>query len=679
MNKSAKHVVELAGSRRSRSGRAFTLTELLLAVGALALLSVAVAQVFALTSKTVQAGRRQSAVNTKAAAVERQLRADLSSITREGFLVIRNQWTTFIADPNSPNPLTDQPGAAPLVAGDPAPRPRRIDELLFFSKGNFVSKREPVVSGEVVRADAAMIYYGHGSGQVPGVDGRDPTAPVGSGWNTPVDLADPNPISDANALPVAPPHAFQTPFSPQRYAADWVLARREVLLTPPSNQIRSAGTSGINPALVQDGPGQIGMQPAIDSVVNASAFAFTPPVAFAGLAVQPGARTLSSGAVDIAGTTLAETRAQVLQVDATSFGFGSPVLDPRRLRINSPTTSFGFFFSPELSSMQNRMNSALPTSWFGYSRMRVEPVAPNLMGWAWAGRPAGQRSSELERADQLMVSSGAFVPGCSEFIVEWSFGLENVAEPSIKTVFDARLGGGARPARGPRTNAGDPGAVPVNSVYWHGLRRDVRDLNDNIIARTVPYRDYYRRPVEEIPATGSPDPYYQSLRDGYYYSLPVRLRDGTLRKVPHVVRPPVVESLEQFNFGNPAATPALYLATFGYIDPTWKPETRLTVGTGTNIRPVLAFDSDDDGVYEPNNGDVRAVDLVRDVNGNGRYDVDDGDIIKLNEPETVPWAWPKMIRVTFSIADPGNEGQNAAEQTFQVIVNLPADQPATTN
>lgn len=679
MNKSAKQVVELAGSRRSRAGRAFTLTELLLAVGALALLSVAVAQVFSLTSKTVQAGRRQSAINTKAAAIERQLRADLSSITREGFLVIRNQWTTFISDPNNPNPLTDLPGPSPLVAGDPAPRPRRIDELLFFSKGNFVSKREPVVSGEVVRADAAMIYYGHGSGQIPGVDGRDPTAPAGSGWNTPINLGDPNPISDGSALPVAPPHGFQAPFSPQRYAADWVLARREVLLTPASNQIRTPGTSGINPALVQDGPGQIGMQPAMDSVVNTSAFAFAPPVSFAGLAVQPGARALASGAVDIAGTTLAETRAQVLQVDVTSFSFGSPALDPRRLRISVPATPFGFFFSGELTAMQNRMNSALPAPWFGYSRMRVEPVAPNLMGWGWAGRPTTQRSSELERADQLMVSSGAFVPGCSEFIVEWSFGLENVAEPSIQTVFDGRLGGGARAARGPRTTPGDPGAVPANSVYWHGLRRDVRDLSNNIIARTVPYRDYYRRPVEDLPTAGSPNPYYQSLRDGYYYSLPVRLSNNRLRKVPHVVRPQVVESLEQFNFGNPTATPALYLATFGYIDPTWKPETRLTVGSGASARPVLTYDDDDDGNYEPNDGDLRAVDLVRDVNGNGQYDVEDGDVIKLNEPATMPWAWPRMIRVTFSIADPGKEGQNASEQTFQVIVNLPADQPATTN
>ena len=38
------------------------------------------------------------------------------------------------------------------------------------------------------------------------------------------------------------------------------------------------------------------------------------------------------------------------------------------------------------------------------------------------------------------------------------------------------------------------------------------------------------------------------------------------------------------------------------------------------------------------------------------------------EPGTVPWPWPKMVRITISIADPS---EPMREQTFQFVVEIP--------
>ncbi|MCW5766414.1 MAG: prepilin-type N-terminal cleavage/methylation domain-containing protein, partial [Phycisphaeraceae bacterium] len=70
--------------------RAFTLVEVLVAIGAVALLAVGIAQIFSVIGKTVGAGRRLSNLTTFANVLERRLRADVESITRDGFIVVRH-------------------------------------------------------------------------------------------------------------------------------------------------------------------------------------------------------------------------------------------------------------------------------------------------------------------------------------------------------------------------------------------------------------------------------------------------------------------------------------------------------------------------------------------------------------------------------------------------------------
>jgi len=63
--------------------------------------------------------------------------------------------------------------------------------------------------------------------------------------------------------------------------------------------------------------------------------------------------------------------------------------------------------------------------------------------------------------------------------------------------------------------------------------------------------------------------------------------------------------------------------------------------------------------------------LARDVNFNGAYEPQLGEV--LNVPETLPWKWPKLLRVTVTIADPIDP---SFERTFQFIYDLPSEPSA---
>src|SRR5690606_13906534 len=58
-------------------------------------------------------------------------------------------------------------------------------------------------------------------------------------------------------------------------------------------------------------------------------------------------------------------------------------------------------------------------------RMRCELAPPNLLGLNAAGLPDSTNWTfrDERRMDQLMLTASNFVPHCTEFMVEWSFGL----------------------------------------------------------------------------------------------------------------------------------------------------------------------------------------------------------------------------------------------------------------
>jgi type II secretory pathway pseudopilin PulG len=681
MTDGAARVSACAGTR-VRAG--FTLTEIMLALGALALISVGVSQVFSLTGRTVAAGRRVSAVTQAAATMERTVRRDLSQITRDGFLIVRNTVTTGNPGATGFGSVgVLPPQAVAQFAGDQAPRPRRADELLFFARGNFVSKREALVDGVVASSTHAMIYYGHGQGQTRNVD-VNTAAPLGSGFRTPARLNDQNSSFPIGDVVVAQMLGAPDPLSPNRYASDWTLVRREFLLATPSTQVRPGidainrqGTvSSVSPVFTQDSQFQIAMQPAAFSrySVSADPFGFTPTL-------HATAPVLSSGLVDIINADVTQMRKSIIQANAwferdidVPSSFDLPFGD-----------AFGFNSALQYAGLMNfEMQSMMPAVSELGSRIRVERATPDYFGW---GRDSAQpRNDDLERANQLMLASGAFLPRCSEFIVEWSYGLENNDRPQKRTALGVQpfL---ARPfPRAPR------------GTIWHGLPRaflvNPADAGQDVasvdtLSLTLPYAYTQFRS----------DPNNALARYGVQTEVP--LRTGGPRPVGHETPWQVIEQFLVL----PNQDPTQYTATFGYIDPSYAPtygqrrtsSYSVTIdGVQRTFGPQGAFNrldpstflSPDDVrfnnplivnvqtgnqpenpvTYDPDRGDIRAWELVRDVNGDGLYNPAEGDKRQFNEPDTLAVAWPRMLRITYTIADATDP---SIEQTFQIIVEVP--------
>lgn len=534
------HGAMVGGRRRARRG--FTMIELMVAIAAVAVLSLGLAQIFTVAGRTVSAGKRVSALTQYAAALERQLRDDIRAITRDGFFVIRNELTN-----DGSGPVNVRSAAAGGAA-----RPRRVDEMVFFRLGQFQSARLAYVPGRTATASSARVYWGHGLQQ--GVESNLVAS-----------------LGDNNALGAY----FGRP-GPNQYAGDWILARHETLLAQPAGA-RADTPDGLlalgpnPPRWSADSDVQVGMQPSSRDIFR-DVYA-----TFGGAAVGPGDTvptlaasqrdsgdpTASSGLVDVATTDLASIRRAVLELKPPSGAMGSYSGQPGEYSVASG----------KADDMQAWMMLSLPAESDRGRRLRVEAAPPNLLGLGWTSGG----SDAATRADQLALSAHAFMPQCTEFIVEWSFG----------------------------------DTLPNGRINWHGLRRGV-DLNsDGVI--TTGAGEYEIQPYDGL-----------ALRD------PIRARDGS--SLPLSVIP--YDSIH----GAYSSSLVLY-SFFGYADP--------------------------DPSYNP-----RAGGLFVDVNRNGVYDPEDGDI--LNYPDTIPWAWPKLLRVTVSLADPSDP---TIEQTFQFIFNVPQGSP----
>jgi prepilin-type N-terminal cleavage/methylation domain-containing protein len=202
------------------AGRGFTLLEMLVAVAAVAVVSVGLAAIFDAVGKTVAGGKRVSLLNTYAGLMEHRMRRDFDRMTREGFLTIRQQWVHDAAGNRLPVPTYD---------GQRGGRERRIDEIMFFTRGDTTSARVPIgadpLTGSpvIVKADAARVYYGHGQ--------RAYDADLNGQPNpafylpSPVDL---NPPNDANAPVTAlglPGTNGVPAANPNYYAGGWTLLR----------------------------------------------------------------------------------------------------------------------------------------------------------------------------------------------------------------------------------------------------------------------------------------------------------------------------------------------------------------------------------------------------------------------------------------------------------------------
>ncbi len=706
--------------RTPTTRRAFTLVEALVAVVAIAIISVGLAAIFASVGDTVQSGRRISAINQYAASIERRIRADLSNITRDGFLVIRNEYAGA-ANADSADQLIPLSPDAPRTA-----RLRRVDELLFFARGDFVSARGALTPNtDAPRAREARIYYGHGQKQLEGADGffrpylDDPNADTELGLG--VRSGNPTAIGEAN---------------PNVNAGDWTLLRHATLLKAPSIAFDDGSfDSGDAFRKFTDNELQIGQQVAADSIFRSEAF-WGEPFDFSNAYLDDFAEysirdaeappTFPSGIVDIATETLPEIRRRVqglvvgenglvsssgsgtnfpdfwIEAPNVAYGFEGRWPVWRRPQFDGSYTSPAFIYALEferfdtapagttppriienedrqslvhlqhawmgdaLPAASNEITFAAPTpsttqipsltafyrdlpSGLGgngqaanatepasplfpvRSRMRYENTPPgynaDVFGPALNDTFAADREINsvllaAARADQQMVTNSQFIPRCTEFIVEWSFG-ERYTDARLVDIQDPP--GNTNELLGELVWYGAPrpigSGIPLASIRPDAMRPDADDDLEPGETPTADPLDFDEQRLLErhlladllVGSVSDQIDLRRSNAPGEEGAI-VQFLNGTAAQVPTTF---------YFGYGDPRAAPV------DFVDPT-------------GVRRT-GFDL---------NGDA----YPDDIDGDGVYD----DV----------WPWPRLLRITMSFADPIDQ---TVEDTFQFVVELPRD------
>lgn len=558
---------------RDKTDRGFTLLEILVAVGAVALIAAGLAAIFSAVGKTVSGGRRVSENTRIASLVEQQMRRDFESMTREGFLVIRQGYST--RDTNNAGNIDQNVVALSEIDTERGivRRVRRVDEILFFARGQYTSAAEPIRAGEVVTSDRARIYYGHGQRR----SERDAIyAP---------------PSVDDEMMEQGDNKSILGRFdSENELASRWTLLRHVALLKDPTSTSMTARAVPGGPVFPSrlapyiDKDNQISMQPAastpfrqVNRVVPRQTPANPNPETFCYWSVfaterarNSGLRpSLASGLVDIITMSLAEIQDHVM----TSRASPKVILSFPAYVSQGPSQSF----QPGVASMirmQQWMEDALPTQSDPYRVVSpVEPVSgtrmryqegptltdsydgyDDLVGTRTLGANRVAEAIYLRR-DQLMLQSPVFLARCSEFQVEWTFG---------------------------EVGADD-------SMIWYGGNEDTdRDGRREITMYTPLANEAGAfRPFEQM--TSLPNTVRQhAVGRNLIYGDGVGIDADTRERV--------------------------LTAHFGYADPTFTPA------------------SESDAI------------------------------------QTVPWAWPKAIRVTLRIAD---QRDPSLEESFQFVFQTP--------
>ena len=224
----------------SRIIRAFTLVELMVAVGLLLVVIIAVSRIFSTASKVAGLGEAVNDILQETGAIERQIRTDISRIDYDGVLVIQ-----CVAIKNNANLLSSS--SAPLIDPTrPANATIRCDQLVFFSKGTqtsarFAGNQDLGPFNGLARSNLSRILYGHGV-QLPDL------IPQGATSSRPAPIA----FSDRPLLP----WSFDTVASgsleykywwgggggvtngTQPEARDWTLARQAILLADDGGDLK---------------------------------------------------------------------------------------------------------------------------------------------------------------------------------------------------------------------------------------------------------------------------------------------------------------------------------------------------------------------------------------------------------------------------------------------------------
>lgn len=615
--------------RVKRLVRAFTLVEMLICVGAVALIAVGLGKLFSSTGDTVRIGRRLSYLNEMATTIENRIRRDLAAATRDGPMIIRHKMAT-------------SNGAGVLLSPDDrnqSPKVRPIDEITFLANGHYTTNREPQWPGRSPSSSVARIYLGHGMVR-----------------NAVDSVKTPNLTDDpANAASTAWPTDFGAPDTnggrgPNQFAGDWILLRHVTVLARPQTtltgslptavggQVLPANLTTINWA---DSPSQIDLQPAAPSVfrfdpknlnepdrlghgyesrLNTSLTSVTaaplpPPTINQWLRnndAQVGWPQTAGGLVDIASIDPPMIRNRILGLPhRLPFDASYNAQVPPKMTLMTSTAQAAFesnnYDTVNPIHYQKMMMAAMlpgadpwiyqtgvmatptgPLSGGNQREQRVicAPKPPNFSGTLRAS-PAGTGwnvDEPYRQQDQAMLSASNLIVGCSSFKIEWSFG-------DVYPLFDQSTPNALQYT----------GAAPrVGQIIWHG--RLTGDSNAGEMP-TEPYR-------------GERTHNTNSRFDAYT----TRWTRSNGQPGTHIVPGRMIHwPVSQVDVGaEPLPDEIPFYSFFGYIDPTFTPAK---------------------------------------VNG---VQVD---------PDTIDWPWPKLLRFTIGLTDPADP---TYEQTYQFIVEVPA-------
>lgn len=222
-----------APNRSQRAG--FTLAELIVAVGAVALLTIGIGQIFSSVNKLVGTGAAIAETDQMARAIEARMREDFSSLSRlraeDTFFAIRNRKVRNIYLNRDQRDLDRRAGLNETSVGTAA-RTRRIDEMMFLAfggEGGGYASAQLAPSGQsgTVSASVARIYYGHALRPQPDPD-YNPENPVNGNvparqWLPDGDFG--QRAGDINRFQSGVPVVGRNEF-----AGDWLLVRQPLLL-----------------------------------------------------------------------------------------------------------------------------------------------------------------------------------------------------------------------------------------------------------------------------------------------------------------------------------------------------------------------------------------------------------------------------------------------------------------
>jgi len=637
------------------------LLETLVSIAAVVIVAAGLAAVFDSIGKTVASGRRVSRVNQYGRLLEQQLRQDFQRMTRDGFLVIRQQF----ADVDGNNEFDPQVDRVPLYEDQERTntanskdqwRRRRVDEILFFERGDFKSSRPPMsdlAEWASPSSREAMIYYGHGMRPRPDAVAIS-NSPRVNETNTlsrnGITATGRHTLGYVGAAPTDKPNRRQ---NPNVYASEWILLRQQTLLVSPDVTARERrGILGFasGDIVLADKDTQVAGQPAAASIFRSLNRYLLPDIdpSYAALndhlwyvtgangnydsvagEVPPTAYgpQLSSGIVDIATTSLEEIQRIVYGYAGVGTSarepamYDSPGVIPPALGFTQSIGEFGAAWdSPvarptdpvtnweSLDFMHAWMDNAMPTRAVNHGDGTSSTEGPNANGGLdYDDENRGVRIlTDVGAPDLLNVLNGG--PALTSPVQRRSdrlmVGASNLVVGCTEFIVDWTLG----------TVSVNPG-----DLRWHGPETPCKFYEYD--GPTAPSDCNYR--------LGTLVKYRDSggaLLDGVY---------------------PITDRLFYgYNPNSIANLPLSVSSFFGGIDPTFVQRPGLTLG-GPETNPTLEFSPT---YIDPATGR----ELINPT------------------PAQRPWRWPRMIRVRVTIADPVDPG---IESTFEYVFDVPDEAP----